>query len=183
VQEVAKGADLVITRADTFIGGPECGLVFGKKMILDQLRERRFYPSIAPTSLTLQILEAILAIYWNDEKPTEKISILSLLSTPVENLKMRAEKIVLQLEFLPSIEVVEARPRVEKGDGLFQREESYGVAIVPKAHTAGQLLSQLATLEPPIKGVLENEGVYLDLSYIFPGQDRRLVESVASLLV
>jgi L-seryl-tRNA(Ser) seleniumtransferase len=86
---VAQGADLVLASGDKLIGGPQAGIVVGKKSVVSRIADHPFARTCRPGKLTLAALEATLAVYmagraWN-EIPT-----LRLLSMSLHSLHLRA---------------------------------------------------------------------------------------------
>src|SRR5262249_17458197 len=94
---IAAGADLTIFPADGFIGGPPCGVLVGRRSMIERLNAHPLLSVVRADKLTLATLGATLRLYEDQEAAQRTIPILSLLSTPLENLRQRAERLAPQI--------------------------------------------------------------------------------------
>ena len=110
--------------------------------------------------------------------------LLSLLSTSVENLKLRAERLAPQLAAATVIESAEPQQDVTYlGGGSVpgQQIPTWCVALQPATGSIDQLAHQLRTGTPAIFGRLQQDHLLLDLRSVFPSQDEQIVETVCGL--
>lgn len=177
---LADGADLVLVRGDGLVGGPACCLALGRRELIDRLKANRLAPLHQPTAATAVAIAATLKLLSDPEQAILKTPLLSLLSTPLENLRTRAERLAPQIAESPLVatsEAIEIPAATSPPAGLPYRAASYGVAITPAAGDADSLAETLREGSPGLWGRVEagmtgDAGrLVLDLRSVFPRQD------------
>jgi len=96
-QSLAAGADVVCFSGDKLLGGPQCGVLLGKKAQVAAMRAHPLYRALRCDKLTLSALEATLRVY-RDGDAMREIPTLRMLSATVDELPLRSEDL---LELLP----------------------------------------------------------------------------------
>ena len=102
-QSVADGADLVLFSGDKLLGGPQAGILAGRKELIQKVEKDPLMRAFRLDKMTLAALEATLRIYLNEEEALRQIPVLRLLNTPVAELRSRAEALAVKLGALPGI--------------------------------------------------------------------------------
>ncbi len=175
------GADLVVVDGSGLLGGPRCGIVVGSKRFIEQIQKSELAPALAAEAMVLAALEATLEIYRTPEKVIHQIPVLQLLSTPLENLQQRCERIaplLAECEQIESAEVV-ARESIwlDAGDSQMSAA-SWAIALRP-AHGSVERLAHLFEQATPQVVGREEEGAYvLDFRAIFPRWDQQLITTL-----
>ena len=95
---MASGADVVCFSGDKLLGGPQAGIIVGKKQYIDQMKKNPLTRALRIDKMTLAALEATLRVYQDSEKPYLRIPILEMLSLPEEALRGRAEALCARLK-------------------------------------------------------------------------------------
>lgn len=178
---LGEGADLVVVDGSGLLGGPRCGIVVGSKRFVDQIKQSELASALAAEAMVLAALEATLEIYRSPEKVIHQIPVLQLLSTPLENLQQRCERIaplLAECEQIESAEVV-ARESIWLDAGSSQMSAaSWAIALRP-AHGSVEHLAQLYEQSTPQVVGREEEGAYLlDFRAIFPRWDQQLIAAL-----
>jgi L-seryl-tRNA(Ser) seleniumtransferase len=105
VPEALKhGADLVTFGGDKLFGGPQSGIIAGKKSFIDLISKNPLNQAFRPGKLTLSALEATLQLYFNTEISTNHIPILKFLTKNITEIESDARKLFEELKLFPSIE-------------------------------------------------------------------------------
>jgi len=174
VQEsVQAGASLVAFSGDKLLGGPQAGLLVGRKELVDRLRRHPLARAVRADKLCLAALAATLGHYLKGEAARE-IPVWRMIAAGEDELRRRAETCARRLG-------AEARPaRSTVGGGSLPEETlpSWCVALPgpsPDARAAG-----LRRQRPPVIGRVEGDAVWLDLRTVLPEQDDLLVQCVES---
>jgi L-seryl-tRNA(Ser) seleniumtransferase len=178
VGELLKaGADLIIFSGDRLLGGPPCGLVVGRKEPINRISGHRLMPAVRANKLTLAALAATLRLYQDPPLAERSVPMLSLLATPLENLKNRAERIAPQLAAtgVAQVEIVKSEAYIAQGVRSAQAIASYALALTPTSGTAQALAAALRAGKSPVAGRLENSRLVIDLRTVLPRQDAELV--------
>jgi L-seryl-tRNA(Ser) seleniumtransferase len=184
-QSIKDGADVVLFSGDKLIGGPQCGIMIGKKKYIDTILSNPLMRAMRVDKMTLAALSATLRIYRDEDRARTEIPILRMLSMPKENLKLRAEKVVAQLSHLAELETceaVEADSMLGGGSLPTQKLSTWCVALTPKTHSVDSLSAGLRNSEPSVIGRVQKERYYLDMRTVQPSQDAGLVEAVEAFL-
>ncbi len=175
---IAAGSDLILFSGDKLVGGPQCGIIIGKKKHVNRILKNPLMRAMRVGKMTLAALAATLEIYLQPETAEQEIPILRMLSTPIENLEMRGNKLCGQLGHLPFIESISMVPsQAMLGGGSLpaQTIESRAVEVVPKGMTADELAGRLRAGSTAIMGRINKDNLYLDLRTVQPQDELNLV--------
>ncbi|PQO48140.1 hypothetical protein [Blastopirellula marina] len=174
-QAIEAGADVVQVGGGFLLGGPDCAIVLGRKEPLALLRQMALASHLKAGDAALVEMEACLRIHQSGERVDDRLPLLSLLSTPIENLDLRATRLVEQLEISPWIEEATSRPAetlpLPGGVKLATRQ----VVLQLSEEGREEALEHLRSF-PAVAWLDEAEGeIVLDMRTIFPRQDSELV--------
>ncbi len=178
------GSDVVLCSGDKLLGGPQCGLILGHREHLDVIARHPLMRAMRVGKLTLAALAGVLRLYRENASAEHLIPVLSLLSTSLENLQNRAERLAPQLaaaEGVAAAEVIEDRACLGGGSLPSQSIPTYCVALTPDGQSVDHLARVLRSATPAIVGRVQNERLLLDMRTIFPREDRLIVQAVAQL--
>jgi L-seryl-tRNA(Ser) seleniumtransferase len=185
-ESIAAGADLVLFSGDKLLGGPQCGIIVGRKKYVQKIINNPLMRAMRVDKLTLAGLQATLKLYRNIEQAKLHVPLLRMLSTPLDGLKFRAEKIVGQIRHLTYIQrvVCEQTESMLGGGSLpTQHIPSWSVVISPQGLPVADLAAKLRTATPSLIGRVNNDQFFLDLRTVFAGQDMEIVQLLQNLQV
>ena len=170
-EKLQQGLDLISFSGDKLLGGPQAGIIVGKKALIQQLQAHPLKRVLRCDKVTLAGLEATLRLYLQPEKITEKLTALHLLTQPVAQLQAQAEQLKVRLEnrlnadYVVSIEPSEAQ--VGSGSQPLARIPSISVTIAPATEKmptkTTALFTRLLALPQPVIGRIERDKIWLDL--------------------
>ncbi len=183
IRSIEAGADLVLLSGNKLLGGPECGIVVGKRGLIRKLKEHSLSACVPAGSLALSGLAATLRLYEDPESIERAIPLFALLSTPIENLKNRAERIGPQIvaSGVASVEIIETETSLAGQVLPGQMLKTIRLALVPKTGSAASLTASLRQATPAVIGILSDNRVLLDLRSVPPSGDIGLVTAIESL--
>lgn len=187
---IEKGADLVLFSGDKLLGGPQCGILVGKRHFVEQLAQHPMSRAMRIDKLTLAALQATLAIYRRGESdPTayDAIPILRMLRTPIKQIEARARTLAKRLSNEVENWKVEPVPsEAYAGGGSLpgNKLESWAIAIqaVSSGSAIGMLAQRLRTTHPAVLGRLHRDVLYLDLRGVQPSYDECLFVALAECI-
>jgi L-seryl-tRNA(Ser) seleniumtransferase len=183
---VAAGVDLVTFSGDKLLGGPQAGLIIGKKVYLDKIKNNQLTRPLRIDKLTLAALEATLRLYLDEEKARRDIPILRMLTLPVEKLKTRAEMLSAKLEekVAPFCQTGIAYEKARVGGGSLPQAFllSCQLTLQCPGINAGKLAERLRRARPPVIVRVRKEKVLMDLRAISEEEDSLLLDTVARTL-
>src|SRR5467141_665255 len=186
-QSVQAGVSVVMFSGDKLLGGPQAGIIAGKKEIVARVRRYPLFRALRVDKLTIAALEATLGAYlraaW-DEVP----AIRMIRATPQE-LKRRAENFIRELR--PELPLDEVEIEIADGSSLAgggstpsQSLPTKIIRIASVRYSAAKLEQRLrrATAGVSVIARVEDERLILDLRTVFPEQESLLVKTVAAAL-
>jgi L-seryl-tRNA(Ser) seleniumtransferase len=169
-----SGASLVTMSGDKLLGGPQAGLVLGRRDILDRVRGNPLTRSYRVDKLTLAALEATLSLYREPSRALREIPALAQLTCGVETLRDRAERIESRVKD-PRVSILDSEASV--GGGAFPTARIASVALAI-AGGAGEIERRLRAGDPPVIARIADERVLLDLRTVFPADDATLIQAI-----
>ncbi|MDP1828359.1 MAG: L-seryl-tRNA(Sec) selenium transferase [Archangium sp.] len=156
---IAAGAHVVAFSADKLLGGPQAGLIVGKKATLDRLKQHPLNRALRIDKLTVAALEATLELY-RDGREDEAIPTRALLLARPGVLLARAQKLSALLGAIPH-RVVETAGRVGGGSMPLAAPKSWAVALSNVRATS--LHEKLRAGDPPVIARIVDDEVWLDV--------------------
>lgn len=173
VQEsLNAGADVVMFSGDKLLGGPQAGIILGKKELLDKIKKHPLARAVRADKTRLAGLTATLLHYLKDEA-AQKIPVWRMISQTPENLKARAEQWQRQTG---CGEVVPAESTVGGGSLPGQNLPTSVLSIA--ANSPEPFLAKLRRHSPPIIARTENDCILFDPRTVLDGQDDVLVKAI-----
>jgi len=181
---VAAGADLVIFRGDGLLGGPACGIIVGRRELIDRIARHPMAAPLQVNSLTLAALAAALRQARDPAEAKRLNSLVGLITTSLENLRNRAERLAPQIAAAPAIASAEALPgetHLESTSVPGQKLATMVIAVVPREGTVEDLAKRLRTGQISVVGRIEGGRLLIDIRSVFPRQDIDLVSAFEQL--
>ncbi len=186
VQEVlATGVDVVTFSGDKLLGGPQAGIILGRREFIAAIRKNPLNRAVRIDKMTLAALEATLRLYRDEKEAIEKIPTLRMITTPSEILKKRARRLKNKLcKLLPpetEIKVVETISRVGGGALPLASPKSYAVALRSPQFSPTRLESSLREANPPVIARIEEDALLFDLRTILPEEEGLISQILAQI--
>ena len=179
---VRAGVDVVTFSGDKLLGGPQAGIIIGRKDVIGRIKKNPLNRALRIDKFTLAALEGVLREYFDTEEALKKIPTLAMLTIANADLKKRAQRIAGQLRRRIAkscgVKIVETVSRVGGGALPEFNIASWAIDLEPVAMKLSTFEQRLRKLAIPIVGRIENERFLLDVRTI---QDREIGE-LAGLL-
>jgi L-seryl-tRNA(Ser) seleniumtransferase len=166
---VATGADIVTLSGDKLLGGPQAGVIVGRKEAIARLRRHPLARAVRIDKLLLAALHATLVAYLSEERARNEIPVLRMLFEAPERVRERAVSLAEALrkvlpEPSPQVMVEDAVAAVGGGALPLEGLATTVVVLEPKPHTtAARLERALRRGRPALLGRIQGERVLLDL--------------------
>jgi len=180
---VKAGVDVISFSGDKLVGGPQAGIIVGKKKWLDRFRSHPLARALRVDKMTLAALEATLCTYLDPRQALEEIPTLRMLAADPQQLNRRAQRLqaLLQEQGVAS-QVIEVEDQVGGGSVPCQRLEGYGVAIASAALTVDELDRTLRSLDRPIVGRIAHDRYLLDVRTLWEDELSYIAREVGEVL-
>lgn len=176
---VRAGATIVTMSGDKLLGGPQAGIMLGTREVMDRIRKNPLTRSYRVDKLTLVALEATLSLYRDPRLALREIPALRQLTTPVTELRARAERVVATIG---SAEVSIVDSEASVGGGAFPTARIPSVALALAAGRPEAIAAALRAAEPAVIARVFNGRVLVDLRTIFPRDDDVLAATIRAAL-
>ena len=175
VSEVVKtGVDIITFSGDKLLGGPQAGIILGKKELIKQISHHPLTRAVRIDKLTLAALEATLHAYVDADKARQSIPVLSMLFLDLKKIKSRAHRLTRLLrKEIPEISVKTVKDSSQAGGGSLPEINlpTYVVVVDKKGLSPDELKDLLRNAEPPVIGRIKDDQVVLDMRTV---QDHEL---------
>jgi L-seryl-tRNA(Ser) seleniumtransferase len=186
-ESVEAGFSLVLFSGDKLLGGPQAGIVAGKKELVAKVRRHPLFRALRVDKLTVAAMEVTLRAYlrasWGD------LPVQSMLRLTQEELAARAERFVQVLRQSVSaadaqIEIVDGTSLLGGGSTPSQSLPARLIRIESSRHSASQLEQRLRSghLGIPVIARIEDDRVLVDLRTVFPEQEPLLAQTLVAAL-
>lgn len=174
-ESIEEGADLVTFSGDKLLGGPQAGIIAGKKELIDKIRKNHLKRALRADKLTLAGLEATLRLYLNPERLGQKLPALRYMARPVSEIEKTAVEArrVLGKALGPdySITIEDGETQIGGGSLPGRLLPTKALAIVSGSKGAQEIFTALLSGEPPILGRINRDRVILDMRTVDSAQD------------
>jgi L-seryl-tRNA(Ser) seleniumtransferase len=177
VQEsLNQGADLVTFSGDKLLGGPQAGIIVGRKDLVDKLKKHPLARAIRADKLALASLSATLLHYLKDEALVE-IPVWQMISAREQALE---ERVLDWLSATGEGELISGESTV--GGGSLPGQVLPTVLLALPGSNPVKLLARLREADPPVIGRIQNDRVVLDPRTVLKQQEPILIEILKDLL-
>jgi L-seryl-tRNA(Ser) seleniumtransferase len=178
-ETLRSGVDLVCFSGDKLFGGPQAGIIAGKRRHIAALKREPFFRALRCDKLILTALQTTVDFYLAGK--SSELPVLAMLNITADELRARAEAVLSQIRDLPLRSSI-GEGKAQVGGGSLPRAviSSVTVDLVPKKISVEDFTTRLRRGSPPIVGYIAGGKFKLDLRTIFPRQDAQIVSALRS---
>jgi L-seryl-tRNA(Ser) seleniumtransferase len=178
------GVDLVLFSGDKLLGGPQAGLVIGKKAYIEILRRHPIYRALRLDKVLIALLECVLKEYLSPT-PEAGLPVLAMANESPAYIKKRVEDFISRASKLYpflTLNCVETESTFGGGTSPGQTQKSFGVGIRSKSNPKGGgsfLTALLRTASPPVIARLQEEITIVDFRTVRSSEEPSLLAALA----
>ena len=170
-EAIADGADIVTFSGDKLLGGPQCGLIVGRKDLIAKIRKNPMKRALRVDKVRLAALEAVLRLYADPERLVRELPTLRLLTRAQKDIEAQAQRV------LPAVAaavanhadaaIIACSSQIGSGALPVDALPSAGIAITPRAKRKSSVADALSmafrALPVPVIGHIRDGAFILDL--------------------
>lgn len=180
---VAAGADIVTFSGDKMLGGPQAGIIVGRKDLLSYIRTNQLARTLRIDKFAIAALEATLRLYLDEEKAINEIPVWRMLTAKPELIRQRAERLAERLKVLFGVNTASVEPGISRvGGGALPTAELQTHLVVfkpdPSREKPERLVEMLRSGDPPVILRLQHESLLFDPRTIFEEQEEMLIDAI-----
>lgn len=182
---IDAGVDLVLFSGDKLLGGPQAGILVGRRRYVELIERNPLMRALRVDKLTLAALAATLAALAHPEQAARELPLWTMITAPLDELKRRAETIAGELRSRASgasAEVVSTTAYVGGGSLPNQGLESVAIAVKTEKFSGEELARRLRAATPAVVARLQGGCFMVDLRAVLPRQDESLTAVLAAAL-
>lgn len=189
-QAIRDGADIVTFSCDKLLGGPQAGIITGKRALIERLSRAPMMRALRVGKLTLAFLNAALRYYIDDERLADTMPLFKMLERPANELKSLGRTLQKELESR-EVEAVIVESTGHCGGGTLPDLEmkSYAVSLKQQGRKkknistwAEEVFRRLHLLNRPVIGVLRKGEVIFDVFCIFEEDIPYIADAIAGVV-
>jgi L-seryl-tRNA(Ser) seleniumtransferase len=180
---LAAGVDVVTASGDKLLGGPQAGLLVGRKAAVDALRRNPLYRALRVDKMTIAALDSVLALHESGRR--EALPVPRMLAMSLASIQARAEELRDRLRARDcdaAFEVLAVSSAVGGGAAPDIALPSMALAVRPRAMSAQALARRLREAPIPIIARIEDDTLLFDLRTFLDGDDDLVVQSLVDIL-
>lgn len=186
VQDSIKaGADIVTFSGDKILGGPQSGIIIGKKKFIDRIKKNPLTRALRCDKFTYTALEATLKLYLDEEHLQERHPVLRLLTIPSKRLSNRARTFKRHLKDILEnkceIKAIDGFSQLGSGSLPAQYIPTKVISLKPQTMSADSLAAKLRESDPPIFARIADNEVLLDLRTIREDETKFVEEAIKGI--
>jgi len=183
-ESIDAGIDLVTFSGDKLLGGPQAGIIVGKKKYIEKLEYHPLLRALRVDKFTLAALEATLKLYRNFDEAVDKIPTLKMLTETDLKVKKRAEKLLSYIDendkFI--LEIEKDTARIGGGSYPLTEIKTYVLTIESKLISSEKMAYKLRQTEMPIFSRIKNQKLIIDLKTVQESEIELLAGEINQVL-
>ena len=180
-----NGADVVCFSGDKLLGGPQAGIIVGKKKYIDMMKKNQLTRALRIDKFTATALELVLQEYLSEEKAIQNIPTLRMINEKKEDVEKRAKTLRRMLKnanLEADFGVETCESQIGGGSLPLERIPSVAVTIKPHRISVPKLEEAMRHLEVPIIPRTANDTIYLDVRTIESRWFKEIVRMMGELI-
>ena len=169
LESIAKGTDIVTFSGDKLLGGPQAGIIVGKKKYIDKMKKNQLARALRVDKMTLAALEGTLRLYLDEAAALENIPTLNMLTMNREKIHERARALLGRIsENLNAMDatLIEGYSQVGGGAMPLEKLPTYLISLSSNRMSAQDIEDALRLNNPPIICRINEDRVLLDVRTI-----------------
>ncbi len=181
---VAAGVDLISFSGDKLLGGPQAGLIVGRKKWVQKCAKNHLLRALRLDKFIIKLLQSTLKQYLFADPPIQKLAAIEALAASVDSLKERCEDFIARLpeSLRKQCRIVETSGKVGSGAYPVLALKTRAIRIQPSKGSAAALAKRLRLYKTPVFTYVDNDCVHIDLRTVSREEETVLQAALTTCL-
>ncbi len=165
-ESIRSGADVVTFSGDKLLGGPQAGIIIGKKKYIDCMKKHPLARVVRVDKMTLAALESTFREYLDMEKAKDRVPVLSMITVTMDEMRNKAILLAEQVRRATDayeIEVIKSEGQIGGGSTPNQFLPGYAVSVIGKDVSPDRIERDLRACEEPVVVRINQDRVLIDM--------------------
>ncbi|MZQ75998.1 MAG: L-seryl-tRNA(Sec) selenium transferase [Peptoclostridium sp.] len=185
MDSLRKGADIVTFSGDKILGGPQAGIIVGKKKYIEKMKKNQMTRALRVDKFIICALEATMRYYIEEEIAIKKIPTLRMLTYTIDEIEEKAQRLhgmIGRLGIAAEVNIEVGHSQVGGGSLPLERIESRVISIVPESMSVSRLEESLRLCEDHIIGRIYDEKYIIDVRTLFDEEYEIICNQLKNIL-
>jgi L-seryl-tRNA(Ser) seleniumtransferase len=174
------GAGVVAFSGDKLLGGPQAGLLAGRRDLVGAMRRNPLYRALRVDKMTLAALDATLAAH-ESGRATSDVPVLRMVHTPINEIRNRAKAFVAQFKSQApdvALELVDSQSAVGGGSAPTVGVPTVAISVTHPSKSPDALATALRSGQPPVVARVADDRLLVDLRTVPPEDEETLLAAL-----
>lgn len=183
-KSVATGADIVSFSGDKLLGGPQAGIIVGKKAYIDRMKKNQLTRALRVDKMTIAALEGTLLEYLSGD-PVKNIPVIRMLTFNEKELRYKAQELTRKLQeqlegssFVEDISLTALEDMVGGGAYPDYRMPGFGAAIRFREHGLEDVSCKLRQMTPAVITRRQDDAMLISVRTLLEGDEDKLIQAL-----
>ncbi|HSQ33857.1 MAG TPA: L-seryl-tRNA(Sec) selenium transferase [Peptostreptococcaceae bacterium] len=185
LDSLSQGADVVTFSGDKILGGPQAGIIVGKKEYIEKMKKNQLTRALRVDKITIAALEATLRLYLDEDRAIKEIPSLRMLTYKIEELETKANNLynmIIDLNLDININIEDGLSQVGGGSMPLETIKTKVISITPKNINVSTLEKKLRLSDSHIIARVYDNKYVLDVRTIFEDEFEDIVNELRKAL-
>lgn len=175
---IRTGADVVLFSGDKLLGGPQAGIILGRKDLIDKMKSHPLARALRVDKLTFAALEATLRLYLDKDKAINEIPVLHMITENLDVQNAKASRLIAGVNSGLSMQIVETKDQIGGGTTPMLRLDGISVSVSSDKHSIASLERKLRLNSVPIIAHINEDRLLLSMRTIAESEIDIVIEAL-----